>query len=259
MTPNITPFLQEADRRRPELKIINTKESCFELLELTLALAGPEWSFIGKTSAMDGAAVTPRWFQPREMLLRREDGQQQSVLITGLGMDAAWHVPSGRQIKVIGNSSANDDTRPEIHGPANLNSYEIPTKDYRWHNPAIAQHGGAAVPMPTPTPAPSPAPQSPTSQFRIPSYAELGDDAFFRAQIGVPLQADMTTAGQVLNDGSSVWFSRGTYLLVVAAVKAFLNGGSMADVDAPAIVKSVRNEWRANLTKQGATGLPPLP
>ena len=249
MTPDIKPFLREADRRRPELKIINTKESCFELLELTLALAGPDWAFVGKSSAMDGAAVTPLWFQPRELLLRRADGQSQRVLITGLGMDAAWHVPSARQVKVIGNSSANDDTRPEIHGSANLDSYEIETKHYRWHNPPIEQHGGVAEPMLPPAP---PLGQPPAGQFRIPSYAELGDDAFFRAEIGTPLQADMTTAGQTLNDGSSVWFSRPIYRILAAYAR-----GERPDV--AAIVKSVRNEWRAELRKQGATGLPPLP
>lgn len=84
-------------------------------------------------------------------------------------------------------------------------------------------------------------------QILIPSYAALGDDPFFRAQIGVPLQADMALAGQVLNDGSSVWFSRTTYSLLVAMIKA---GGP---VDPAPIVKVYRNQWRAIL------GLPPLP
>ena len=95
-------------------------------------------------------------------------------------------------------------------------------------------HGlGDAAPAPTPAP-------------RIPSYGELGDDAFFRAQIGVPLQADMAATGQPLNDGSSVWFSRSIYEIVTEAVKA----GQM--IDAAPIVRKYRNQWRAVL------GLPPV-
>lgn len=81
---------------------------------------------------------------------------------------------------------------------------------------------------------------------RVPSYGELGDDAFFRAQIGVPLQADMIEAGQSLNDGSSVWFSRTTYEILTEALAA----GRM--IDPAPIVKKYRNQWRAIL------GLPPL-
>ena len=87
---------------------------------------------------------------------------------------------------------------------------------------------------------PAPAP------IRIPSYGELGDDAFFRNEIGVPLQADMLSVGQPLNDGSSVWFSRTTYEILEQALKA----GHMIDV-AP-IVTKYRNQWRAVLN------LPPI-
>ena len=90
-----------------------------------------------------------------------------------------------------------------------------------------------------PAPLPPPAP-------RIPSYGELGDDAFFRSQIGVPLQADMQQVGQHLNDGSSVWFSRATYEILTEAIKA----GQV--IDAAPIVRKYRNQWRA------AVGLPPI-
>lgn len=80
----------------------------------------------------------------------------------------------------------------------------------------------------------------------VPSYGELGDDAFFRTQIGAPLQADMQLAGQSLNDGSSVWFSRTTYEILTEALKA----GRM--IDAAPIVRKYRNQWRA------ALGLPPV-
>jgi len=99
------------------------------------------------------------------------------------------------------------------------------------HDPGDHGIGGTA---PSPMPA-------------IPSYGELGDDAFFRAMIGVPLQADMLSVGQPLNDGSSVWFSRTTYRLMAALLAS--NG---QPVDVNGIVRSVRNEWRQIL------GLPPV-
>ena len=88
----------------------------------------------------------------------------------------------------------------------------------------------------------APAPRPPY----IPSYGQLGDDAFFRTQIGVPLQADMALAGQTLNDGSSVWFSRTTYEILAESLKAG------RQIDAAPIVRKYRNQWRAIL------GLPPI-
>lgn len=234
--PDITPFLEEADRRRPDLKGTNTAETCFKLLQLTLALAGPDWAFVGKTSDMDGASVHPNGFTPLTMSLMRPDGQQQTVTITGLSMDAAWHVPTHRQVKVIANSSANDDPDVNIHGPARLTPYPIDPQNYRWHNPPIPQFGSVSVP-PMPETKP-PAPPAPA----FPSYEDLGGDAFFRAMVGVPLEADMLAAGQRLNDGSAVWFSRTVYRLMAAFLKA--NG---KPIDAAGEVRTVRNEWRSIL------------
>lgn len=113
----------------------------------------------------------------------------------------------------------------------NVDSPRYSKKD--WRDPF--DHGYEQTPPPAPPP------------LRIPSYGELGDDAFFRAMIGVPLQADMLQAGQSLNDGSSVWFSRLTYRLMKALIEA-----KGAPIDALAEVRIVRNEWRAIL------GLPPV-
>ncbi len=88
-------------------------------------------------------------------------------------------------------------------------------------------------------------PKPPTPQPVVPSYESLGGDAFFRANIGVPLQADMALVGQTLNDGSSVWFSRTCYDCIVARFH-----DPKADL-APICLKH-RNEWRAIL------GLPPI-
>lgn len=96
----------------------------------------------------------------------------------------------------------------------------------------------------TPEPTPIPVPQPPAHM--VPAYEALGGDAFFRSQIGVPLQSDMIEGGQGgLNDGSSVWFSRATYDILAA----YMRGGA---VDSATIVKAHRNVWR------GILGLPAI-
>lgn len=181
---DLQPYLLEADRRRPELKAINTAQSCFDLLQLTLQLAGPDWGFIGKTRTMDGASVTPPGFTPLQMDLIRPDGQKQRVEIVGLGMDAAWHIPSHRQVKVIANSSANDDPNPEIHGPAKLTPYDIDPQYYRWHNPVVPQFGSVSVP---PVPAPQPPPPAPSKVLpKGEAFAKLQAlNAFYQAPEGL--------------------------------------------------------------------------
>lgn len=100
-----------------------------------------------------------------------------------------------------------------------------------------------------------PNPQPPAFQF--PSYSELGDDAFFRAAIGVPLNQDARYAGEPMNDGSSVWFSRGIYRIMAAVVLHKLGLGPAPNIVAE--VRVVREEWRA-VMKQNHPGLefPPL-
>lgn len=181
MTPDITPFLLEADRRRPDLKITNTTMAAFELLQLTLALAGPDWQHVGKTK-FDGSQIAPPGFVPFEIDLTRPDGQRERVTVTGVSQDAAWHVPSRRQVKVIAFSAANDPG-PWEHGPAHLTPYEIDPSNYRWHNPAVPQFGsGAPVVMPAPVPVPPPSRVLPKDQ----AFAALKAlDAFYRAEDGL--------------------------------------------------------------------------
>lgn len=87
----------------------------------------------------------------------------------------------------------------------------------------------------------------PPPRVTIPDYEALGGDAFGRAMIGVPLEADYRMAGQRLNDGSAVWSWRTCHSLMSALVQA--NG---QPIDAAGIVKKHRNEWRSIL------GLPPV-
>ena len=242
MTPDIKPFLLEADRRRPELAQINTVASAFELLQLTLALAGPEWQFVGKTATMDGASVTPAGFTPFEVELTRNDGQRQKVRITGVSQDAAWHVPSQRQVKVIAFSAANEPG-PWDHGPAKLTPYGIDPQHYRWHNPPVPQFGNIVVPPMPQTPG---TPAAPPPAVVLADYNGIGGDQLFVGGIGVPLESDMTAAGQTMNAGSAAWVSRAAFLIM----RAFDKHGDHREKDA--ILKKVRNEWRAVL------GQPPL-
>lgn len=106
---------------------------------------------------------------------------------------------------------------------------------------------GAAVPVQPPHVCPPPF---------IPGYEDLGGDAGFRADIGAALQADLVSVGRAFDDGSSVWFSRPIFECIVESVKA----GRV--IDRKPIVRKYRQQWRDNLSQQGATpvgGWPPLP
>lgn len=221
--PDITPYLLEADRQRPDLARTNTMISCGELLALTLALAGPEWAWVGKTRDMDGASVTPPGFVSFDVALLRPDGQQQVVHIGGVGMDAAWHLPTMRQVKVIANSTANEPG-PHEHGPARLTPYVIEPQYYRWHNPPVPQFG-AGKPMPRPVPVPGPVAGVLPKPEAFAFLKAL--DAFYRAPDG--LQRADGLCPDV--EGVAQWFYQGV-----------IEGKSIEDVKAQ-IRQS--DEWRA--------------
>jgi hypothetical protein len=100
---------------------------------------------------------------------------------------------------------------------------EIPQMHWRPNNPPL--DGDLPVPVPIPQP-------------QIPTYESIGGDLFFRTQVGVPLEADSVLAGQTLNNGSSVWFSRACYDILAAK---FNNPSA----DITLIMRKHRNDWRA--------------
>lgn len=208
MTPDIKPYLLEADRQRPDLAITNTSASAFELLQRTLALAGPDWQFVGKTK-YDGSQVAPPGFTPFDIDLTRPDGQKERLTVTGVSQDAAWHVPSRRQVKVIAFSAANDPG-PWEHGPAHLTPYEIDAVNYRWHNPAVPQFGPG---MSTSTPQ---VPQPPPSRV-LPK-----DQAFeFLKQLNDIYRTELQRPEGIGGDMEAIaqWFYQGV-----------IEGKSIADV-----------------------------
>ena len=179
----------------------------------------------GQGAFCDAVVSTLHGLDERWGHLRKKPGQTQ---VHGHGEDAALYlsdIPGQSQaVDFIGGAGGSNPQPGWIVDQPRYSAED-------WIDPF--DHGEHA-------PAPQPLPPF------IPSYGQLGDDAFFREKIGVPLQADMALAGQPLNDGSSVWFSRSIYEMVTEAVKA----GHMVDV-AP-IVKKYRNQWRAIL------GQPPI-
>lgn len=224
-------IVQQVARAFPELLETNLGSTCWTHTVYVidrLRKTGHSAYHICKTRGE--GQYTPPGFEPRE--ITGFDGKK--YLCTGVSHDAIWC--DGLQFDTL--AKANDsetplfesDGRPMIAVPT-WNA--IPKEYWRPNNPPLLPLGDEP-PVPQPKPA------------RIPSYAELGDDAFFRASIGVPLQADMALAGQLLNDGSSVWFSRTTYEILA---ESFIAGHV---VDPAPIVKKYRNQWRAIL------GLPPL-
>lgn len=123
--------------------------------------------------------------------------------------------PSGRAtvIDVIGGAGG---PNPVVAWFA-VTDPKSPTKA-RWIKPCGAQ----SVPQPIP-------------------FKPYPGDEYFVQQIGVILEADYKEAGQTLNTGSAVWFSR--------TIWRHVNEGMTMDQS----VAQSRKEWRAIL------GLPPLP
>lgn len=205
----ITAAIHEADRQRPHLKEINTFAACGELLELALSIAGPEFALVGKTGDMDGSSYRPSWFTPRIMSLLRDDGQRQDANIVGVSQDAAWHIPTKRQYKVIVNSTDGEIANGGSGRPAQLTPYMIdPVKDgqpqYRWHNPPIAQGDAANLPTPVPT-------SPPRTTMRLPSRDEALDelqylDRYYASKDGLQREQGLSLAGAPDFLGVAAWY-----------------------------------------------------
>ena len=242
-------IVHEVNQKYPEYLQQNVGESCHwftqRLIE-HLRAAGHQAFLMCKTRG-EGQYV-PRGFVPRDVI--GLDGKTYTC--TGVSHDAIWC--DGKQYDTIGSANDNDEPiygkstdpfwsfnpadGPKIVGSPVWNA--VPPEFWRSNNPPLKLEPIISPPLP-------PLPPLPPKPSAFPSYEDLGGDAFFRAMIGVPLQADMLMAGQQLNDGSSVWFSRLTYRLM----RAFLQANGQP-VDAAGEVRIVRNEWRSLL------GLPQL-
>lgn len=236
---------REVNREHPHLLRENTGATChaFTLKLMVKLKAHGHAVFLMCKSPGEGQYVPPGF---RARTVTGLDGKQ--YVCSGVSHDAIWC--DGKQFDTIASANEHDipiyrkNTEPfwshdPLDGPQITGTpvwTEIHQNHWRPNNPPLKD---ASVPVP-PTEPPSP----PT---RFPSYEDLGGDAFGRAMIGVPLQADYHAAGQQLNDGSTVWSWRTCYSLMAALVQS--NG---QPIDAASIVRGHRNEWRRIL------GLPPV-
>lgn len=236
---------RQVDQRDPSRLIRNLKGDCWQVLSEAVKIAGPEYAFVGKTSTMDGdGKITPLGFSPISMTIARDDGERVGITIVALSMDAVWHLPSMKQIKVIVNSTDGEIAAGGRGNPARLDSYEIEefkadgSRQYRWHNPPISYQQVFGVQSPS-QPNPPQSPQPAPAPFRLPSYAELGDAAFFAGTIGQAAEEDWHANGEEMNAGTADWIARAVH----GTIERFIKNGD--NRDAPAILKKVRNEWRA--------------
>jgi hypothetical protein len=233
-------IVRSVGRDNPTWLPTNLGRTCYaHTVEVVARLraAGHSASLLCKMEGEGG--YTPPGFTPR--LVVGLDGKQ--YLISRVSHDAIW--VDGFQYDTLG--SANEYDRPIFRrtgdpnwsfdpndGPQIVASAiwnQIPTAVYRAWNP----------PLPGVVSEPGPVPPPPPPAVRFPSYSEMGDDHFFRAAIGQPLFEDENLVGEAMNDGSSVWFSRGSHRMI----ESFFKFGNHAG--APEIVKDLRNQWRAIL------------
>lgn len=266
-------FVRQVGRDHPSWLPTNLGSTCYahtaELIRRIRA-AGHEAFFVCKIDGEGG--YTPPGFSPRtvigfdgkpyvitkvshDVIFWRQAGTRVSGSRTVQGLrqfdtlaSANEHERTIYRIPGSDDVSFDPSSGPQIQASAVWN--EVTSDKWRAWNPPL---DAEIIDVPAPGPGPTPAP----GNFQFPSYGELGDDAFFRSAIGVPLQADATHAGETMNDGSSVWFSRGLYRIMAAVVKHKLGLGPAPNPDAE--VRVVREEWRA-VMKQNHPGLefPPL-
>lgn len=204
---------RQAHSENPERLQTNRNVDCFwhstRVIQLLIAL-GLDAAYVGKTRG-EGQYQPATGF-PRQV------GQWT---ITGVSHDAIW--VGAQQFDLIG--GGNDGPEP-LGQPGTPTANEIPAEFHRPNNPPVPYPIGAVVDPPAP-PAPV-----------IKPYP---GDTFFVEQIGNVLERDYAEAGQRLNAGSAVWFSRTIWRHVN-------EGMSMEQSTAQS-----RKEWRA------ALGLPALP
>lgn len=165
----LRPFVDRAFRERPDLVQANVTKSCGQLTQMAVNYANADagriiFAFVGKHDPSESGWM-PEGFVPFSTTVSRPDGQAEGISIIKVSQDAVWHLPTMQQVKAIVNSTANEDPRPEIHGPASPQGYDInPVGEdghpqYRYTNPPVDPVTLRAVdptgthPVPNPTPA----------------------------------------------------------------------------------------------------------
>lgn len=187
----LRPYIERAFAARPDLVAANTSKPCGLLLEMALTAANADagsriWAYVGKSQPGEAGWI-PDGFVPFGTTIRRADGQTETISIVKCGMDAAWHLPTHQQVKVIANSTANADPDPTIHGPAKIGAYDIDPKDYRPTNPPVD-----VVTLKTPG-----AVQTPATTGSIPQYPA---DESILDEAGKALFADFAEANRLRPD-----------------------------------------------------------
>lgn len=227
MTPNHWAAVEWVFQNHRALFDQNVNRTCFQIVQLVLQeINDPDFGHVGKTTG-EGQFRPAEWINVSAL---GSDGR--TYVITGVSHDALKHRVTGQVIDILGRG--NDSPEPIFDGLGQRMTAlpqwsEVPMEYNRPNNPWVKAIIGTAQPQPT-----------------MPNYEDLGGDAYWRNEIGKTLQADMAMVGQTLNDGSSTWFSRPIFRIL----HAYANGQTP---DRPAIITSVRNEWRKIL------GLPPVP
>jgi len=206
---------RKVNAAHPQLLLTNIAATCSQFVDyliVELRAAGHVAYRVGKTAGE--GQYTPPGFVPR--LVKGLDGKD--YMITGVSHDALWC--DGLQFDTV--AQGNDSPDP-IGMPGQPVWNPIPQQYWRPQNPPLVNDGPAPIPVPPPAPV-------------IP----YPGDVFFTEKVGIPLHADYSQAGQLMNAGSATWLARTIWDIAKEGLSP------------EASVQKHRNEWRA------ALGLPPL-
>lgn len=207
-------IVRQVDHENPELLRTNINSTCSafaDLVVIKLRLAGHQAFRMCKTRG-EGQYAPPGFVERDVVGL---DGKTYHC--TGMSHDAIW--VDGLQVDTIAQGNDSPDSIGMVGIPVwNL----IPKEFWRPQNPPLKEDGATPIPHPQPPATPYPG------------------DAFFTEKVGMPLHADYSAAGQLMNAGAATWFARTIWDIVKEGLSP------------EASVQKHRNEWRA------ALGLPPL-
>jgi hypothetical protein len=239
--PSLDSVVRQVAAARPDLLQTNTNATCFAFVQLVLKTANdPHWGHVAKTRGE--GQYTPTTWTPTTGIGRDGNAYQ----LTGVSHDAIYycanpgidtagrpvcHYSSGDwQVDLLGAGNDSDHAIFDASGQRIVARPQwgvVPQEFYRAKNPWLAPLGTTAT-LPPPTPP-------------APVVKPYPGDAYFIEKIGQLLEWDYAEAGQRLNAGSSVWFSR--------TIWRHVNEGLSIEQS----TAQSRKEWRA------ALGLPPLP
>jgi hypothetical protein len=252
----LTVIADETHKDHPQLLETNIGSTCLmflQILKARLEVAGYKVAYVAKTNR-DPGKVIPRGFGQHQIAGLKGDVAYTCV---GVSHDVLYVDDEQRDFIISGNYVDTPIFRDGKHVTARPTVGEpVPHEHWRDWNPPLPQELERHLPqvhdvwVPRPV---EPARPGTNTAFRMPSYGELGDDAFFVEKVGAFVAEEMgeptcrncgsTDIAGGMNKGSATWIAR----TIHSILDAYLRNRDHREAEALALKH--RNEMRAVLKR----------